>query len=104
MAPPFANPSSIHRRPSVKCPCINQNSHSAQPSLATVSDSPFLSSHAIAARRLPCSVSSLLSHRTYRGPLNSGWALSARTRNQRSEEHTSELQSHSDLVCRLLLE
>src|SRR5437588_2880211 len=29
----------------------------------------------------------------------------ARTRPQpRSEEHTSELQSHSDLVCRLLLE
>src|SRR5438034_5069730 len=26
------------------------------------------------------------------------------TREQRSEEHTSELQSHSDLVCRLLLE
>jgi len=26
-----------------------------------------------------------------------GWAL-------RSEEHTSELQSHHDLVCRLLLE
>src|SRR5438132_8282427 len=26
------------------------------------------------------------------------------TVNQRSEEHTSELQSHSDLVCRLLLE
>ena len=25
-------------------------------------------------------------------------------REQRSEEHTSELQSHSDLVCRLLLE
>src|SRR5260221_8898007 len=24
--------------------------------------------------------------------------------NSRSEEHTSELQSHSDLVCRLLLE
>src|SRR5947207_7292480 len=24
--------------------------------------------------------------------------------NKRSEEHTSELQSHSDLVCRLLLE
>ena len=23
---------------------------------------------------------------------------------RRSEEHTSELQSHSDLVCRLLLE
>src|SRR5260221_7284617 len=26
------------------------------------------------------------------------------TRKPRSEEHTSELQSHSDLVCRLLLE
>src|SRR5438132_9838391 len=26
------------------------------------------------------------------------------SKNQRSEEHTSELQSHSDLVCRLLLE
>src|SRR5437773_9101007 len=25
-------------------------------------------------------------------------------RNRRSEEHTSELQSHHDLVCRLLLE
>src|SRR5438034_5376965 len=25
-------------------------------------------------------------------------------RSDRSEEHTSELQSHSDLVCRLLLE
>src|SRR5438034_4727396 len=29
-------------------------------------------------------------------------ALAARIK--RSEEHTSELQSHSDLVCRLLLE
>src|SRR5438034_6894093 len=30
--------------------------------------------------------------------------VSARERVARSEEHTSELQSHSDLVCRLLLE
>src|SRR5438034_5639430 len=28
----------------------------------------------------------------------------ARMMRDRSEEHTSELQSHSDLVCRLLLE
>src|SRR5260221_10622760 len=28
----------------------------------------------------------------------------AEVNNTRSEEHTSELQSHSDLVCRLLLE
>src|SRR5438132_6107694 len=31
-------------------------------------------------------------------------AMMRRVRNARSEEHTSELQSHSDLVCRLLLE
>src|SRR5438034_8870574 len=31
-----------------------------------------------------------------------GGRIAART--ARSEEHTSELQSHSDLVCRLLLE
>src|SRR2546430_7555316 len=34
--------------------------------------------------------------------LNFSW--SALTRRQRSEEHTSELQSQSNLVCRLLLE
>src|SRR5438034_1619721 len=34
-----------------------------------------------------------------------GTVLSGRYRlESRSEEHTSELQSHSDLVCRLLLE
>src|SRR5260221_3633822 len=31
-------------------------------------------------------------------------ARARRKRERRSEEHTSELQSHSDLVCRLLLE
>src|SRR5438034_6485582 len=30
--------------------------------------------------------------------------LRGERRGERSEEHTSELQSHSDLVCRLLLE
>src|SRR5947207_12479839 len=43
------------------------------------------------------------------GPTNesensSGGRSSALSGNGRSEEHTSELQSHSDLVCRLLLE
>src|SRR5438034_7622553 len=33
-----------------------------------------------------------------------GDAVSPLSRGDRSEEHTSELQSHSDLVCRLLLE
>src|SRR5438034_5587891 len=38
-------------------------------------------------------------------PLGGGWRGSPRLFPAgRSEEHTSELQSHSDLVCRLLLE
>src|SRR5260221_1816866 len=36
--------------------------------------------------------------------LHSDAAIDARDTDLRSEEHTSELQSHSDLVCRLLLE
>src|SRR5260221_7963884 len=36
--------------------------------------------------------------------LNQDAARDARVLVARSEEHTSELQSHSDLVCRLLLE
>src|SRR5947207_7470114 len=32
------------------------------------------------------------------------WREVAGATSRRSEEHTSELQSHSDLVCRLLLE
>src|SRR5260221_7264254 len=33
-----------------------------------------------------------------------GLCQQSETFDERSEEHTSELQSHSDLVCRLLLE
>src|SRR5260221_11307975 len=32
------------------------------------------------------------------------WVMGQQLYSCRSEEHTSELQSHSDLVCRLLLE
>src|SRR5260221_10227994 len=32
------------------------------------------------------------------------WCAATRPMHERSEEHTSELQSHTDLVCRLLLE
>src|SRR5215211_9434380 len=53
---------------------------------------------------LPISVSGLVDL----GPTSSPSALHAETGGpgveSRSEEHTSELQSHSDLVCRLLLE
>src|SRR5437588_6349363 len=37
-------------------------------------------------------------------PLASAYGNASGHRQPRSEEHTSELQSHSDLVCRLLLE
>src|SRR5438034_6850884 len=37
-------------------------------------------------------------------PPSGSQRVSRRSRCSRSEEHTSELQSHSDLVCRLLLE
>src|SRR5206468_7699982 len=37
-------------------------------------------------------------------PLGCYWEESSSTLESRSEEHTSELQSRSDLVCRLLLE
>src|SRR5437667_10454806 len=33
-----------------------------------------------------------------------GWTVGITMADLRSEEHTSELQSHHDLVCRLLLE
>src|SRR5438034_3131266 len=39
-----------------------------------------------------------------RMPDMSGLELLKQLKAHRSEEHTSELQSHSDLVCRLLLE
>src|SRR5476649_2077464 len=38
------------------------------------------------------------------GNLAAAARLGGRALRRRSEEHTSELQSHSDLVCRLLLE
>src|SRR2546428_10147721 len=37
-------------------------------------------------------------------PVVDGWSILDRQLDVRSEEHTSELQSRSDLVCRLLLE
>src|SRR2546427_5392236 len=46
-------------------------------------------------------VGDVLDDATEVGPLIS---LEAAERDQRSEEHTSELQSQSNLVCRLLLE
>src|SRR5436190_21591895 len=39
-----------------------------------------------------------------RDALRQDLAEAHRVHGRRSEEHTSELQSHSDLVCRLLLE
>src|SRR5260370_31754484 len=38
------------------------------------------------------------------GSASSSWRSATRSPRRRSEEHTSELQSHLNLVCRLLLE
>src|SRR5438105_8505943 len=39
-----------------------------------------------------------------RRDMRANWPVSAALQGERSEEHTSELQSRVDLVCRLLLE
>src|SRR5947207_11642692 len=61
------------------------------------------------ARKLPRRVVAVRERRARRQPLTRRRAPEvvvrrARVVLHRSEEHTSELQSHSDLVCRLLLE
>src|SRR6266480_4786202 len=48
--------------------------------------------------RTACSATTVESRRTRRSSMRSTWP------DARSEEHTSELQSHVNLVCRLLLE
>src|SRR5437773_7731925 len=45
-----------------------------------------------------------LGHRRHSLVFRLAYCCSAHLRGRRSEEHTSELQSHHDLVCRLLLE
>src|SRR6202022_5151414 len=45
-----------------------------------------------------------ISRRAFRHRLGPLRGVGLRRHAARSEEHTSELQSHSDLVCRLLLE
>src|SRR6266571_3634691 len=45
-----------------------------------------------------------VSHLADNLPVATGVALAFKMRGERSEEHTSELQSHVNLVCRLLLE
>src|SRR5260221_9156210 len=47
---------------------------------------------------------SAVSGRPSESALIDGALLALENEGKRSEEHTSELQSHSDLVCRLLLE
>src|SRR5206468_12393112 len=51
----------------------------------------------------PVSCSAALHHPFFIRAPRSGLRLEGRLSGNRSEEHTSELQSRSDLVCRLLL-
>src|SRR5206468_11101307 len=56
------------------------------------------------AERDPVGVDQRLPERLGRGDVRRRGAFADRDPDARSEEHTSELQSRSDLVCRLLLE
>src|SRR5688572_32006471 len=55
-------------------------------------------------RRLPCCSRKMTGWRPSFSDFHGVSAVSRPTRPRRSEEHTSELQSQSNLVCRLLLE
>src|SRR5699024_12576405 len=61
----------------------------------TLFRSPFTAPHIVHRSRDQCNAD-----HSYNGPGNDRWKKS----DERSEEHTSELQSRFDLVCRLLLE
>src|SRR5437773_10734734 len=59
----------------------------------------------IATARAPAIFTSGMNgHSARSAPAASGTPITAPIVEPRSEEHTSELQSHHDLVCRLLLE
>src|SRR5438132_4561026 len=67
----------------------------------------FRSTHTQPCDFSPVKVGSTLSTlRSSASPMAGKWPILRHLRrcDRRSEEHTSELQSHSDLVCRLLLE
>src|SRR5438034_8579106 len=55
-------------------------------------------------RLVPSPVVAFLRGQTTAMSEHDAFGPSLRRQRVRSEEHTSELQSHSDLVCRLLLE
>src|SRR5438034_2658788 len=61
-----------------------------------------LNTSAVTSNDWPCTVLKTLARRALRKFIH-GFRQVLRG-SRRSEEHTSELQSHSDLVCRLLLE
>src|SRR5260370_32491861 len=90
----------------LECIATNEESHQRKGPL------PNLSGHQISRQIPPRAVSGPGTPpfrwiRTWnRSPIPSGWisVLSCSRAFMRSEEHTSELQSHLNLVCRLLLE
>src|SRR5436190_5169518 len=63
-----------------------------------------LASSPCASRTCRCSSRRSSSPGYWRARCSGAAGRSTSPRRGRSEEHTSELQSHSDLVCRLLLE
>src|SRR5690349_24708378 len=70
----------------------------------TLSYTTLFRSQPLAGRRLPRLVPQRPDRRGRRAGLELRHRRGHRRRQPRSEEHTSELQSRRDLVCRLLLE
>src|SRR5437588_9789252 len=83
--------------------------HDALPISAAPAREDMMRSDSIAGRRVRAALTLALLVPWIAGCEGGGRQRSRASRadrdaEQRSEEHTSELQSHSDLVCRLLLE
>src|SRR5438034_3595716 len=77
---------------------------STPPSLSPAPSRKNLHSLSASPREIPCSAFTGISCASINPVRSISPASSLSTSTNRSEEHTSELQSHSDLVCRLLLE
>src|SRR5436190_6211720 len=90
-------------QPSTSVSPGNCGTRSLSPASASIATTPLTRNDRRFSTNSFCGVSSEYAISTR--PPSPAPIWSASQRNEfRSEEHTSELQSHSDLVCRLLLE
>src|SRR6266516_5758721 len=96
--PPVQGVEVVHRRPPEHCRCGSGCGCGPLPFTAAATSAASFSTARAASRISRCSWASTCPSRP------AWWIRSFRSCAARSEEHTSELQSPYDLVCRLLLE